>query len=172
LKVRLGIVTGLAAEQNCLRALPVADWPRVRCFGMGPEAAGKAASELLGQGCAALLSFGLAGGLDPLLRPGSVVIADAIVTERGELFSTDRAWRWTWRVKRSHGRHSGLGCRSSPYGPSLIHPNAASQRGLPRQSTARGAHASAWSLPVCLLTPGTCGGCSGSPATSAPRSPH
>jgi adenosylhomocysteine nucleosidase len=93
LKVRLGIITGLAAEQNRLCALPVADWPRVRCFGMGPEAAGKAASELLGQGCAALLSFGLAGGLDPLLRPGSVVVADAIVTERGELFSTDPAWR-------------------------------------------------------------------------------
>ena len=90
--MRLGIVTGLAAERSCLRALP-ADQRSVRCFGIGPEAAGKAASELLEEGCTALLSFGLAGGLDPRLRPGAVVVAEAIVTERGELFSTDSAWR-------------------------------------------------------------------------------
>ncbi len=89
--MRLGIVTGLAAERSCLRSLP--DQRSVRCFGMGPEAAAKAASELLTEGCAALLSFGLAGGLDPRLRPGAVVVAEAIVTDRGELFSTDTAWR-------------------------------------------------------------------------------
>jgi adenosylhomocysteine nucleosidase len=91
LKVRLGIVTGLAAERSRLRSLP--DQRSVRCFGTGPEAAGKAASELLEEGCTALLSFGLAGGLDPLLRPGSVVVAEAIVTDRGEAFPTDIAWR-------------------------------------------------------------------------------
>jgi adenosylhomocysteine nucleosidase len=90
--VRLGIVTGLAAERGCLRASPD-DECSVRCFGMGPVAAGKAASELLEEGCTALLSFGLAGGLDPQLRPGDVVVAEAIVTERGELFSTDETWR-------------------------------------------------------------------------------
>jgi adenosylhomocysteine nucleosidase len=90
--VRLGIVTGLAAERSCLRAL-AADQGSVRCFGTGPEAAAKAASDLLTEGCGALLSFGLAGGLDPGLRPGAVVLAEAIVTERGELFSTDTAWR-------------------------------------------------------------------------------
>ena len=92
MKVRLGTVTALAAELDCLRSLP-ADERSVRCFGMGPEAAGKAASELLEEGCTALLSFGLAGGLDPRLRPGNVVVAEAIVTDRGELFSTDSAWR-------------------------------------------------------------------------------
>jgi adenosylhomocysteine nucleosidase len=92
LKVRLGIVTGLAAERSCLRASPD-DERSVRWFGMGPVAAGKAASDLLEEGCTALLSFGLAGGLDPRLRPGAVVVAEAIVAERGELFSTDEAWR-------------------------------------------------------------------------------
>ena len=90
--MRLGIVTGLAAERSCLRAL-AADQGSVRCFGMGPEAAAKAASGLLSEGCSALLSFGLAGGLDPGLRPGTVVVAEAIVTGRGELFATDTAWR-------------------------------------------------------------------------------
>jgi adenosylhomocysteine nucleosidase len=92
LKVRLGIVTGLAAELGCLRPL-LADQRGMRCFGMGPGAAGKAASELLEEGCTALLSFGLAGGLDPRLRPGDVVVPEAIATDRGELFSTDSAWR-------------------------------------------------------------------------------
>ena len=90
--MRLGIVTGLAAERSCLRALS-ADQGSVRCFGMGPEAAAEAACELLSEGCSALLSFGLAGGLDPGLRPGAIVVAEAIVTDRGELFSTDTAWR-------------------------------------------------------------------------------
>jgi adenosylhomocysteine nucleosidase len=90
--VRLGIVTGLAAEHSCLRA-PPDDERSVRCFGIGPVAAEKSASDLLEEGCTALLSFGLAGGLDPQLRPGDVVVAEAIVTERGEVFSTDEAWR-------------------------------------------------------------------------------
>jgi adenosylhomocysteine nucleosidase len=65
----------------------------MRCFGVGPHAAEKAAAELLEEGCAALLSFGIAGGLDYRLRPGSLVLAEAVVTERDECFATDPAWR-------------------------------------------------------------------------------
>jgi adenosylhomocysteine nucleosidase len=60
---------------------------------MGPGAAEKAASELLEEACTALLSFGIAGGLDSRLRPGSIVLAEAVVTEHDECFITDPAWR-------------------------------------------------------------------------------
>ena len=88
----LGVVTGLASERECLQRLPDGTEPRVRCFGVGTEAASKAASELLEEGCSALLSFGVAGGLDPRLCPGSIVLAEAVVTDRGECFATDQAW--------------------------------------------------------------------------------
>jgi adenosylhomocysteine nucleosidase len=71
----------------------VGDGLAVRCHGVGPDAAAEAASQLIEGGCVALLSFGLAGGLDERLRPGAVVVAEAIVTEQGELFPSDRRWR-------------------------------------------------------------------------------
>ena len=92
-EVLLGVVTGLASERACLQRLPGQDQRSVRCFGVGPHAAEKAAAELLEEGCAALLSFGIAGGLDYRLRPGSLVLAEAVVTERDECFATDPAWR-------------------------------------------------------------------------------
>ena len=92
-EVLLGVVTGLASERACLQRLPGQDQRSVRCFGVGLHAAEKAAAELLEEGCAALLSFGIAGGLDYRLRPGSLVLAEAVVTERDECFATDPAWR-------------------------------------------------------------------------------
>lgn len=44
-----------------------------------------AASDLIAQGAKALVSFGLAGGLDPALRPGAVVIPSAVVSDRQAL---------------------------------------------------------------------------------------
>ena len=89
----LGVVTGLAVERGCLQALPVANRPPSQCFGPGPKGAERAASALLDQGCTALLSFGIAGGLDEELRPGLVLLAEAVVTERYESYATDSEWR-------------------------------------------------------------------------------
>jgi adenosylhomocysteine nucleosidase len=44
---------------------------------------------LIRQGATALVSFGLAGGLDPFLRPGAVIVA-ADVLDDGERLSADR----------------------------------------------------------------------------------
>ena len=89
----LGVVTGLAVERDCLQTLPVGDRCSSRCFGPGPAAAEKAALALLDEGCVALLSFGIAGGLDEQLRPGHILLAEAVVTEREQSFATDAAWR-------------------------------------------------------------------------------
>lgn len=110
----LGVVTGLAAERDCLQVLPVADQPLSLCLGTGPKAAEKAAFALLGEGCQALLSFGIAGALDEQLRPGDVVLAEAVVTEREESFATDPAWRRRLyaRLETTQGLRRGrlLGC--------------------------------------------------------------
>ena len=89
----IGIVTGLALEAACFDTLPAHRRPRVRCDGMGPARAGRAARRLLADGCAALCSFGIAGGLDPELRTATAVLADAVITTSGRRSPTDAAWR-------------------------------------------------------------------------------
>lgn len=55
----------------------------------GGTAAGAeaAATRLIGQGVTALVSFGLAGGLDPMLRPGLVVVPSAVLADGARLLA-------------------------------------------------------------------------------------
>jgi len=55
-----------------------------------PEGAEAAAERLVARGATALVSFGLAGGLDPALRPGAVIVP-AEVMENGRRYRTDDA---------------------------------------------------------------------------------
>lgn len=72
---KLGIVVGLVAEARIARRLG-----GVVIAGGGMAAgAQEAAQSLVAQGVSALLSFGLAGGLDPRLPPGTIVIPSAVV---------------------------------------------------------------------------------------------
>ena len=48
---------------------------------------------MVSDGCDGLLSFGMAGGLDPSLEPGAVVVPDAIIAPGGEIIEADQAWR-------------------------------------------------------------------------------
>lgn len=41
--------------------------------------------------CAGILSFGIAAGLDPVLRPGTAVVASAVI-DRGEELGVDEEW--------------------------------------------------------------------------------
>lgn len=87
---RLGVVTGLEAEARLLRAR--AD-PRNLLVAAAPgAAAGDATTRLIGAGATALLSFGLAGGLDPHLAPGRLIVAEAIAGPR-RTGPADAAWR-------------------------------------------------------------------------------
>lgn len=81
----LGIVVGLAAEGRIARRLG-----QVGVGGGGPAGAEAAAERLVAGGATALLSFGLAGGLDPNLRPGDLVVP-VVVLEDGQRFATDEA---------------------------------------------------------------------------------
>ena len=85
-----GVVTGLAAEARCLAHVPP---ERVRVTGGVPARASEAAAALIGAGAPALLSFGLAGGLDPALAPGALILADRVHAPDGTTYPTDPDWR-------------------------------------------------------------------------------
>lgn len=61
--------------------------------GIGRAAAAAAAQSLVDAGVSALMTFGLAGGLDPALRSGSVVIPCELLSAEGTRFTACRAWR-------------------------------------------------------------------------------
>jgi hopanoid-associated phosphorylase len=94
---RIGIVTGLISEAKCLapaiRALPAADRPTVFCSGGDARRAADGVGRLIGDGISGLLSFGFAGGLDPALVPGDLVVAGAVIAPDGTRFETHDGWR-------------------------------------------------------------------------------
>jgi adenosylhomocysteine nucleosidase len=70
----LGIVTGLAAEARLARRLGQV------AVGGGTSAGALAAAEAMtARGATALLSLGLAGGLDPTLRAGDIVAPETVL---------------------------------------------------------------------------------------------
>lgn len=60
--------------------------------GASADRAAAAAARLVREGAAALMSFGLAGGLDPALASGILVVADAVVAPDGRRLPTDSEW--------------------------------------------------------------------------------
>jgi adenosylhomocysteine nucleosidase len=81
---RPGFVVGLAAEAR----IAVRSGFPVRAGGGMPAGAAEAASELVRDGATALVSFGLAGALDPALRPGMVVVPETVLSA-GQAFHAD-----------------------------------------------------------------------------------
>jgi adenosylhomocysteine nucleosidase len=80
----VGIVTGLTAEAGIAKALGVP----VKAGGGTPWGAELAAETLVAEGATALISFGLAGGLDPDFRAGMLVVPLAVV-EAGRIRPTN-----------------------------------------------------------------------------------
>ncbi|TFH11748.1 MAG: phosphorylase [Nitrosomonadales bacterium] len=95
----VGIVAAMRVEARCIttRHLPLGEVislgesSAICLCGMGEEAARKAATGLWAGGATALISFGVAGALDPLLRPGDLVLPESVYTERS--LPVSLAWR-------------------------------------------------------------------------------
>jgi adenosylhomocysteine nucleosidase len=85
-----GIVAALKAEARTLGQLP--DGHLLMISGMGPQAAARAAQALVAAGADGLLSFGLAGALDPQLRAGTVVLPQTIVDGAGGAYLAYGPW--------------------------------------------------------------------------------
>jgi hopanoid-associated phosphorylase len=97
---RLGIVTGMAFEADILHAaaerLAEAQRPIIVCHGFGRSASRRAALEAISLGAEALLSFGIAGGLDPQLKAGCVIAATSLRDGTNTIVSDPG---WTARLR-------------------------------------------------------------------------
>src|SRR5688500_14693672 len=95
-----GIVAALPAEIQCLgveRATlgsvkQLSPAVRVVLSGLGPARAEHAVEGLIKLGAKALVSFGVAGALGPALRPGDLLLPDAVLY-RGTRYAADGGWR-------------------------------------------------------------------------------
>ena len=96
-----GVVAALAAEARVLGpAQPkgdglaeLADGNLVAVSGIGPKAARSAAQRLIDAGATALVSWGLAGGLDPDLEAGAVCVPREVIAADGSRLCTARSWQ-------------------------------------------------------------------------------
>lgn len=98
----MGIVCALATEARHLKptlrrsSQPVeslSDGTLLSVSGMGPDAVAGAARSLIQTGAAALVSFGVAGGLDPTLLAGDICLPREIMLQRVPSIATATAWR-------------------------------------------------------------------------------
>jgi adenosylhomocysteine nucleosidase len=98
---RVGIVTALTTEARALtptiqhRGAPfgLEDGTLISVSGIGMSAANDAALALIQAGADALVSFGLAGGLDPALSAGTIFLPGEVFAADSGEFGTTTAWR-------------------------------------------------------------------------------
>jgi len=84
------IVVGLRAEALLARRLGVP----VMIGGGTASGAEVAARRAVGEGATALVSFGLAAGLDPSLRPGDLVVPTAVLCDEGTFAADPTLMAW------------------------------------------------------------------------------
>lgn len=89
----VGVVTGLMAEARSLEGADNGVTPIVYCAGSSAARAREGAKRLAVSGIGGLLSFGVAGGLDAKLEPGTLVLAQDVVAPDGTRYETSRSWR-------------------------------------------------------------------------------
>lgn len=78
------LLVGFAAEARVAR---LSGW-RVAIGGGTTLGAAHAAQQMIASGAAGIVSFGLAGGLDPALQPGTLIVAEAVAAH-GRVWPTD-----------------------------------------------------------------------------------
>jgi adenosylhomocysteine nucleosidase len=102
-------IVGLAREAK------IAAGPGVTAVVAGAAHAGLAQrlERAIADGGRAIISFGLAGGLDPDLRPGACVIGQAIVFE-GERLSVDRRWADRLAARLPGARRADIAASDRP----------------------------------------------------------
>ncbi|HYK82131.1 MAG TPA: hypothetical protein VEU55_03225 [Gemmatimonadales bacterium] len=115
-----GIAVALAAELRTLTRCPVAPGECARLpggalvalGGPGSERARAAAGRLLAGGATALVSWGVAAGLDPSLRPGSLLLPERVIGADGTSYRVTTAWH--------AALHTQMGLHTPPHVGPLV----------------------------------------------------
>jgi len=98
----VGIVCALASEARHLGPTvrlhepalqSLADGTLVAVTGMGSSAAAAGSRALIEAGATALASWGMAGGLDPTLGAGAILLPAEVIGSDGRRVNTAQAWR-------------------------------------------------------------------------------
>jgi adenosylhomocysteine nucleosidase len=97
----VGLVAALAAEARTLGPavrreagrVTLSDGTLVAVSGIGPDAAARAARSLIEAGAEGLVSWGMAGALDPALAAGTVCLPGEVIDAHGARFTTAARWR-------------------------------------------------------------------------------
>jgi adenosylhomocysteine nucleosidase len=85
----IGVVVGMTSEARLLDGLGFT----IVAGGGHAEATRRKSEELAASGITALISFGIAGALDPSLGPGDLIVADAVTMADGTRLACDPVWR-------------------------------------------------------------------------------
>ena len=102
----LGIVCGMEAEARTLGTLRDHDRVIVTVTGGDAERVDRAANRFLNAGCIRMLSWGVCGGLDPRLAPGTPVMPDMVETLEGARYPL--------------ARHAALGPEAAAQAPGAL----------------------------------------------------
>ena len=97
----IGVLAGMKAEAALLPRSSSSSSLSVACSGGSPARAVILARRLLGEGAAGLISFGIAGGLAPGLRPGALVVGHSVFIGAEEI-PCDPRWRDALRQALPH----------------------------------------------------------------------
>lgn len=97
----VGVVCALAAEARFLGPATrrggllcsLADGTLLAVSGMGAAAAEQGARALIDAGAGALVSWGMAGGLDPALNAGTIFLPGEVISLEGTGVMTAHSWR-------------------------------------------------------------------------------
>lgn len=122
----IGVVTGMASEARLLREQGIA----VISTGGDPLTTKRGVEHLIREGATKLVSFGIAGALDPSLKPGDLILASAVRLPDGHRQSADQKWLVHIAQALPHARIADVA------GSSTIAATVADKRTLHRDSGA------------------------------------
>jgi hopanoid-associated phosphorylase len=119
----LGVVCALRSEARQLgRSVAsnaglgsLADGTLIAVTGMGLQAAAQGSARLLAAGAGALMSFGMAGGVDPQLPAARLFLPTMVSAPGGARFACDPQWHG--QLQRALGSAAAEGCLATVAAP-------------------------------------------------------
>lgn len=134
--MRIGVLTGLTVEARLLQGsvFERTQAPLIARAGACAKRAFDEAERLVAAGAGAIVSFGIAAGLDPRLQPGDIVLADRVILPDGRTVDTDPDWLGSARAQA--GQPSARTYIGPVAGTDRLLATAADKRGLAARSGA------------------------------------